>query len=195
VARDEDAMQTLSERFWRKVVKNGPNECWGWNGAVNPGGYGKLGRDGDRNGTLIASRVAWELAHGPIPEGLFVLHHCDNPPCCKTEPDERFPEGHLFLGTVLDNTRDMIEKQRHRWGLKRAPKLGWSPSKAPRGNKCYRDHEFTPENTMTYPDGRRACKTCWRAAVVKRGGECCGKFIINFKRHVAQQHGGVTPEK
>jgi hypothetical protein len=49
-------------------------------------------------------RVAWELAFGPIPEGLWVLHHCDNPPCVR--PD------HLFLGTNLDNVQDKCRKGR-----------------------------------------------------------------------------------
>jgi hypothetical protein len=75
----------LAERFWSKVDMCGPNECWPWTGA---GWSAKGGRSGHiriyvegapRN--TAASRVAWELAHGPIPSGLFVCHHCDNPPC------------------------------------------------------------------------------------------------------------------
>lgn len=49
-------------------------------------------------------RLAWQLANGPIPIGMFVCHHCDNPPCCNPE--------HLFLGTALDNNRDRHEKGR-----------------------------------------------------------------------------------
>jgi len=50
--------------------------------------------------------VAWEDVNGPISDGLWVLHRCDNPPCCR--PD------HLFLGTPADNTADMIAKGRGR---------------------------------------------------------------------------------
>ena len=65
-------------------------------------GYGSV-KCGDR-GALLVHRVAWELVRGPIPDGLDVLHSCDVRLCAK--PD------HLFLGTHLDNMRDMISKGR-----------------------------------------------------------------------------------
>lgn len=79
--------------------------CLEWQGYRHPSlGYGLIrlgGRDGRRTGV---HRLAYELAHGPIPAGLFVCHSCDNPPCC--EPS------HLFLGTPADNTKDMRAKGR-----------------------------------------------------------------------------------
>ena len=65
----------------------------------------------------MAHRFAWELANGTIPTGMLVCHHCDNPPCVKTEPDEQYPDGHLFLGTYEDNARDAISKGRNRWWM------------------------------------------------------------------------------
>jgi hypothetical protein len=53
----------------------------------------------------LAHRVAWGLERGPIPEGLCVLHRCDNPPCVRVD--------HLFLGTVGDNNADRDAKGRH----------------------------------------------------------------------------------
>jgi len=53
---------------------------------------------------FYAHRVAYEVQRGPIPVGLFVCHHCDNPPCCNGR--------HLFVGTTTDNMRDMWKKQR-----------------------------------------------------------------------------------
>lgn len=100
------------ERFWSLVKKDGPipahrpelGPCWPWQGRTKRK-YGVL-RVGSRNAT--AHRRVWELARGPIPDGLEVLHHCDNPPCCN--PD------HLFLGTQGDNIRDMVQKGRARSG-------------------------------------------------------------------------------
>ncbi len=52
-----------------------------------------------------AHRASWQISFGPIPDGLQVLHTCDNPPCCNP--------AHLFLGTQLDNIYDMCAKGRH----------------------------------------------------------------------------------
>lgn len=101
----------LGETF-RKHVAIGPG-CWEWTGCRRKDGYGEMRRARSGPGSILrAHRVAWELAHGAVPEGLDVLHHCDNPPCVKTEPDERWPEGHLWLGTDLDNHRDRVAKGR-----------------------------------------------------------------------------------
>ena len=88
------------ERFWPKVSKG--NGCWVWIGAIGGSfGYGHF-YDGSR--VVQAHRFSWELHYGPIPDGLWALHHCDNPPCVR--PD------HLFLGDALDNVRNMIAKGR-----------------------------------------------------------------------------------
>jgi hypothetical protein len=87
------------------------DDCWVWNGTCWEKGYGRLG---DKR----AHRVMWAIVNGPIPPGLQVLHHCDNPPCVRPE--------HLFLGTQLDNMRDMIAK-----GRKVVVKGAAHPSKRP----------------------------------------------------------------
>ncbi len=76
-----------------------------WTGHRDSLGYGKLihGRK-----AYLAHRFAWEQSHGPIPTGMKVLHHCDNPPCCNVD--------HLFLGTDADNSADMIAKGREARG-------------------------------------------------------------------------------
>jgi hypothetical protein len=94
------------ERIWEnKIVTE--KGCWEWQGARTKG-YGMVGHRRRANpGTRVKQvhRAAWELTYGPIPEGMFVLHRCDNPPCCKPE--------HLFLGTQKDNMQDCKLKGRN----------------------------------------------------------------------------------
>jgi len=91
-------------RFWAKVDKRGPDECWHWMGARQSGKwpYGRLTVAGR---WMAAHVLSWEIANGQHrPSGLVVRHTCDNPPCVNP--------GHLQLGTFADNTRDMHERGR-----------------------------------------------------------------------------------
>lgn len=93
----------LAARFWSRIRKT--DGCWLWTGVDNGHGYGVI-RAGGRGGrTLLAHRVSWELHHGPIPAGVWVLHRCDVRACVR--PD------HLFLGDATANNRDMARKGRH----------------------------------------------------------------------------------
>lgn len=101
-ARLKPAKRTMAERFWRKVKKADGDQCWEWTAAFFRAGYGKFAIEHRK--IEGAHRVAWILAHGPIPNGLWVLHKCDVRRCCNPS--------HLFLGTVSDNVQDMLRKGR-----------------------------------------------------------------------------------
>ena len=90
----------IAIRFWDKVQLS--EGCWLWTGATNPHGYGLISYK--RSRCKLAHRLAWELLRGPIPEGVDVLHDCDNPPCVNP--------AHLFLGNEQDNVNDMYSKGR-----------------------------------------------------------------------------------
>lgn len=95
-------MADLITRFWAKVDMRGPDECWEWTGARTSLGYGRFSIGAKR---CRSHRVAWELENGSIPDGMCVLHHCDNRRCVNAR-------AHLFIGTQMDNLRDMTEKGR-----------------------------------------------------------------------------------
>jgi hypothetical protein len=93
----------IKTKFWERVRRG--DGCWEWTGTVLNTGYGQLGffRNGKRT-NHAAHRLSYEINKGPIPRGLFVCHHCDNPRCVRPE--------HLFLGTAKDNSQDMVAKGR-----------------------------------------------------------------------------------
>lgn len=96
----------FEEFFWSLVARGGEQDCWEWQGLRHYKGYGEIAVARRRHEK--AHRVAWTLTHGPIPEGLCVLHRCDNPPCCNS--------AHLRLGTNLENVEDAVTKGRRAIG-------------------------------------------------------------------------------
>jgi hypothetical protein len=103
--------ENVLPRLWSHISRGAPDACWEWQAFRNKAGYGKTSI---HSKPAMAHRAIWQTLHGPIPEGIEVLHSCDNPPCCN--PD------HLFLGTQLDNVHDMVLKKRNNPGT-------WTPDR------------------------------------------------------------------
>jgi hypothetical protein len=99
-------VRILEERLLAKrIIGYGPDPCWLWDAGRDQKGYGSIWIDG---GARRVHRVAWLIWWGPIPDGAWVLHRCDNPPC--------FNPRHLWLGGNTDNQRDSSLKGRTRNG-------------------------------------------------------------------------------
>ena len=89
----------IKNRFWSKVDRKGPDDCWNWT-ADTIKGYGRFSID---RKTYLAHRIAWELVNDSIPDGKLILHRCDNPSCCNPT--------HLYCGTQSDNMQDALTRK------------------------------------------------------------------------------------
>jgi HNH endonuclease len=137
------------DRFDSLGIPDAVTGCVIWTGSVGGNGYGLVWKDGVKQ---LAHRVAYERKFGPIPDGMFVCHHCDTRRCIKPE--------HLFLGTQRDNMADMHAKGRGRAGEFHKAKT-----------HCPHGHELSGENVAIRVhsiDGHRyrACRECGRQNVI-----------------------------
>lgn len=113
---------TADERFWYNVDKNDflsdsqSTHCWSWTGYTAGNGYGMFKSGGKY---VLAHRYSYTIHKGSIPDGLCVLHTCDNPEC--TNPN------HLYVGTPMDNAKDKVSRGRSPSGEKSGrARLTWN---------------------------------------------------------------------
>ncbi|MFH1185964.1 MAG: HNH endonuclease, partial [Chloroflexota bacterium] len=157
---------SLADRLWMKVERRGLDDCWPWTGVKYHGGYGRL-RFGKRR--IFAHRVAYEVSIGPIPNGMFVCHHCDNPACCNP--------AHLFIGTPADNSHDRDAKGRQSKGLKQSLAV---LSNRPRGEQ-HPHARFTEAEVIEIRALRATGEWTYRA-LAKRFGTSHGQVQFIVKR-------------
>ncbi len=100
--------QTMEARFWERVDRRGPDECWLWLGKPDPKtGYARITDYWDK---FYVHRYSYELAYAPIPAGRWiqVCHSCDVKLCVNPR--------HLWLGTARANNDEKIARGRARYG-------------------------------------------------------------------------------
>ncbi len=153
--------------FWSRVP-GGPG-CWPYPGAAITGGYRRVKWAGGRK---LVHRLSWELVHGSIPDGMCVLHRCDNPPCVNPE--------HLWLGTYADNNADMKAKGRAANRLTHHPE-----EREPKHMHCNRGHEVSGTNVTA--DGW--CRTCRRAS--DREWHRARRIVVRMMADDLDLHGGA----
>lgn len=130
------AKATLEQRFWEKVDRRGPDECWPWRGHTNREGYGRFA--GSAGKIVQAHRFAYMLVIGPILDGLTLDHLCRNRECVNP--------AHLEPVTNRENN---------------LRGNGWSGRNV-RKTHCAQGHRFDVANTYIRPNGSRRCRTCKR---------------------------------
>ncbi len=148
----------LETRFWSKVDKRGPDECWPWVGT-RTAGYGILYTKGRG---VRASRISWSLANGcTFPHGRIACHTCDNPGCVNP--------AHIWAGTPKENCHDMLAKGRsHYQKHPRAPKPPKPPRRVcqrpkprpDRGVRCRKGHVYADQRPYPSEAKLNRCREC-----------------------------------
>jgi len=151
----EHLRKSVEKRLLDGCVPEPNTGCWLWTKSIKHFGYGAIGIGG--GWVEFTHRASYIIFKGEIPDGIIVRHKCDTPSCINPE--------HLILGTIKDNSQDMVDRRRHKYH---------------KINICKNGHEFNSDNTE-YAFNRkmgkkqRVCKTCkekarekWRSKQPKK---------------------------
>ena len=173
-----DYTQKDIDRFWGKVEKGNPDECWIWLGARSKFGYGIITiRTSSGSLSTSSHRLSWTIANGKIPDGFFVLHQCDNAPCVNPM--------HLKLGTQFDNMRA-------RW-----QRTGWKKPPPKKHKPSWRKYlPGTPEYFWSKVDMTGGEDSCWNWTGTKHHSgrgvtEWQGKQWIASRLSYVLTHGDI----
>jgi hypothetical protein len=141
--RSRKPSRPWEQRYWERVDRRGPDDCWPWTAGRTKDGYGRLCRNGR---DTYVTHIALELDGRPRPPGrLEACHTCDNPPCCNP--------AHLWWGTTADNARDSSEKGR---------------SAQLKKTHCPMGHALSGANLIIERSGKaRRCRSCHNEQVRK----------------------------
>jgi len=140
----KDAQRRVQINKLLRLAGGGGPICVEWPGCRTSHGYSNPTIYGRK---LPAHKWVWEQLVGPVPEGKFVLHKCDNRPCINIR--------HLYIGDHDENMKDMVRRGRSQhYELDKT--------------HCPRGHPYSPENTYVNPAGWRICRTCKRLLRVSR---------------------------
>lgn len=173
------------DRFWAKVDKRGPNDCWPWTAGLDGDGYGSF-RPGGSAPCMAASRYSWLLAHPhiAITPMHIVCHRCDNRACVNP--------AHLFLGSTADNVRDKHAKGRaNTWNATKGPRRPPQPRK-PRQVSLPLHRPISAGSFQTQPRPPKEKAPC-RADGCTREAETRGYCAKDYKRFMA--HGDTESRK
>ena len=154
-------LEELKQRLLRNTKVDG--ECLLWTGARTTNGYGQI----KFRGRLLHVNRASVMVHiGPIPEGMFACHHCDNPPCINP--------AHLYIGTASDNMQDKVRRGR---------------CNMPRGDKHYARIAAMSRPPKVLPGKARGSR-CWSAKITEADVSIireCSRFL--FQREIGEIFG------
>ena len=147
-------VRPLEERFWEKVEKRGADECWRWTAAIDNTGYGRIGLGRRCDGTVQAHILMYELKVGPIPEGMFIDHQCNNRWCVNPN--------HLRLVERFENNINQLLRSDNTSGYRGVTRSGKTRWKAQVGRTVNGKHTFLSLGTFATPEDAASAVRDWR---------------------------------